>query len=136
MGIQEGISVVLRYVPSGVRQGCVLKSTLLSMYFDAVIHMALEEHMSQGTGVMLLYPPGAKIMGNCGFSCKTLVSDLEYADHMALVAVSQEDMKAMLQSLDEKCQQMGLTISTSAQRQPRPWLFYDMGIQKNRSIQN
>ena len=46
MGIQEGISVVLRYVPSGVRQGCVLKSTLLSMYFDAVIHMALEEHMS------------------------------------------------------------------------------------------
>jgi len=40
-------------VSSGVRQRCVLAPTLFHMYFDAVIHMALEEHRSQGRGVMM-----------------------------------------------------------------------------------
>ena len=31
---------------------------------------------------------------------------------MTLVAASWEDLKVMLQSLNEKCQEMGLTIST------------------------
>ena len=99
-------------VSSGVRQGCVLAPTLFNMYFDAVIHMALEEHRSQGRGVVILYQPEAKLVGNIGFSCETQLSDLEYADDMTLVAASWEDLKDMLQSLDEKCQQMGLPIST------------------------
>ena len=51
-------------------------------------------------------------MGNRAFSCETQLSDLEYADDMTLVDASWEDLKDMLQSLDEKCRQMGLTIST------------------------
>ena len=48
------------------------------MYFDAVIHMALEEHRSEGRGVVMLYQPEAKLVGNQGFSCEMLLSDLEY----------------------------------------------------------
>ena len=99
-------------VSSGVRQGCVLAPTLFNMYFDAVIHMALEEHRSQGRGVVMLYQPEAKLVGNRGFSCDTQLSALEYADDMNLVTASWEDLKDMLQSLDEKCQQVDLTIST------------------------
>ena len=99
-------------VTSGVRQGCVLAPTLFNMYFDAVIHMALEEHRSQGRGVVMLYQPEAKLVGNRSFNCSTLISDLEYADDMTLVAASWDDLKVMLQSLDEKCRQLGLTIST------------------------
>ena len=99
-------------VTSGVRQGCVLAPTLFNMYFDAVIHMALEQHRSLGRGIVMLYQPEGMLVGNRRFNCRTLISDLEYADDMTLVAASWEDLKAMLQSLDEKCQQMGLTIST------------------------
>ena len=99
-------------VSTGVRQGCVLAPTPFNMYFDAVIHMALEEHRSQGRGVVMLYQPEAKLVGNRAFSCETQLSDLKYADDMTLVAASWEDLKDMLQSLDEKYQQMGLTIST------------------------
>ena len=49
---------------------------------DAVVHMALEEHRSQGRGVVMLYQPEAKLVGNRGFSCDTQLSDLEYADDM------------------------------------------------------
>ena len=60
----------------------------------------------------MLYQPEAKLVGNRGFSCDTQLSDLEYADDMTLVAALWEDLKDMLQSLDEKCQQVDLTIST------------------------
>ena len=43
---------------------------------------------------------------------KTLVTDLEYADYMALIADSWEDLKFMLKSLDVRCRDMGLTISS------------------------
>ena len=99
-------------VSSGVRIGCVLEPTLFNMYYDAVIHMALEEHRSQGRGVVMLYQPEAKLVGNRGFSCDTQLSALEYADDMNLVTDSWEDLKDMLQSLDEKCQQVDHTIST------------------------
>ena len=56
------------------------------MYFDAVSHMALEEHSSQGRGIVMLYQPEAKLVGNRGFNCETQLSDLEYADDVNLVA--------------------------------------------------
>ena len=99
-------------VSTGVRQGSVLAPTLFNMYFDAVIHMAVEEHRRQGRGVVMLYQPETKLVGNIAFSCETQLSDLECTDDMTLVAASWEDLKDMLQSLDEKCQLMGLTIST------------------------
>ena len=49
-------------VSSGVRKGCVLAPTLFNMYFDAVIQIALEEHRSQGRGVLMLYQPEAKLV--------------------------------------------------------------------------
>ncbi len=73
-------------VSSGVRQGCVLAPILFNMYFDAVSHMALEEHSSQGRRILMLYQPEAKLVGNRGFNCETQLSDLEYADDVNLVA--------------------------------------------------
>ena len=60
----------------------------------------------------MLCQPEAKLVGNRAFSCETQLLDLEYADDMTLVTASWEDLKDMQQSVDEKCQQMGLTIST------------------------
>ena len=39
-------------------------TTLFNIYFDAVIHMVVEEHRSQGRGVVMLYQPEAKLVGN------------------------------------------------------------------------
>ena len=44
---------------------------------------------------------------------QTQMSNLKQADDMTLVAASWEDLKAILQSLDEKCQQMGLVFAKS-----------------------
>ena len=53
-------------------------------------------------------------MGNQGFSCEMLLSDLEYTDDMTLVAASWEDLKAMLQSLDALITISTKTIKTMA----------------------
>ena len=42
---------------------------------------------------------------------ETLVTDLEYADDMALVSSSWSDLEAMIVSLNRQCTDMGLTIS-------------------------
>ena len=99
-------------ISSGVRQGCILAPTLFNLYFDLVIRMALEEHQKEGRGVRMAYLHDGKLVGNKRRFCwETLVSDLEYADDMVLMANSWEDLRVMLNSLEARCSDLGLTIS-------------------------
>ena len=38
-------------VTCGVRQGCVLAPVFFNLYFDAVIHMALDSHREENKGM-------------------------------------------------------------------------------------
>ena len=99
-------------VTSGVRQGCVLAPTLFNFYFDVAIRMALEEHHQQGSGIRVAYLLDADLVGNRRIpKLETLVTDLEYADDMALLANNWSDLTAMLDSLTTCCKKLGLTIS-------------------------
>ena len=42
-------------VTSGVRQGCVLAHTPSNLFFDAVIRMAIDEHLEEGGGCELYF---------------------------------------------------------------------------------
>ena len=99
-------------VSSGVRQGCVLAPTLFNLYFDVAIHMALDDHQLRGRGVRLAYLHGAKLVGSRRkFHLESVISDLEYADDMALVANFWGDLTAMLDSLAVHSKNLGLSIS-------------------------
>ena len=99
-------------VTSGIRQGCVLAPTLFNFYFDVAIRMALEEHRQQGNGIRVTYMLVADLVGNRRLpKLETVVTDLEYADDMALLANNWSDLTAILDPLSTCCKRLGLTIS-------------------------
>ena len=99
-------------VTSGVRQGCVLAPTFFNFYFDTAIHMALDVHRKEEKGIKVAYPLDADLMGNRrNLKHETLVTDLEYANDMALLANNWADLTTMLDSLATTCKKLSLTIS-------------------------
>ena len=99
---------------SGVCQDCVLAPTLFNLYFDVVIRMALENGQPKGRGVRVAYIHSAKLVGNCRkLQHEAIISDLEYADDMALVAESWDDLKSMLDNVSMQCRDLGLIFSCS-----------------------
>ena len=90
----------------------VLAPTLFNFYFDVAIRMPLEEHRQQGRGIRVAYLHDADLVGNRRIpKLETLVTDLKYADDMALLANNRSDLTAMLDSLSTCCKKLGLTIS-------------------------
>ena len=64
-----------------------------------MVHMEIEEHHCAGKDVRAAYLPGMIFVANRrNITHETLVSDLEYADDMALVASSWDNLKSMLDS--------------------------------------
>ena len=99
---------------SGVRQGCVLAPTLFNLYYDVAICMALENSQPKGKGVRVAYLQGAKLVGNRRkLQHEAIISDLEYADDMALVTESWDDLKSILDDVSIWRRDLGLTISCS-----------------------
>ena len=93
----------------GVKQGCVLAPTLFNLFFDAVIWLAITDNHS---GVCLSYLLGADLVGNRKkLTSEVSVSDLEYADDMALISDSFDTLTTLLESLDSTCRLMGLSIN-------------------------
>ena len=94
-----------------VKQGCVLAPILFNLFFDAVIRIAINDHRP-GVGLSLSYLLDADLVGNRKkLTSEVSVSDLEYADDMALVSDSYDGLTTLLESLDSKCRHMGLTIN-------------------------
>ena len=94
---------------------CVLAPALFNLFSDAVI-MLLDGHQVQNKGVGIAYLHNAKLLGNRRESyiqLETLVTDLENADEMALLADSWNDLEAMLTTLSTHCSAFGLSISCS-----------------------
>ena len=101
-------------VTCGVRQGCVTPTLFNYLHFDAVIYTSLDSHRVQNKGVGIAYLHNAKLVGNRRkLQLETLVTDLEYADDMALLAYSWNDLDAMLTTLYTNCSAFGLSISCS-----------------------
>ena len=113
----------------------LLVPTLFNMFFDAVIRMAIDNHLEEGRGVRVVFHPDAKLIGDQKkMTLETLVSDLEYADDMALMSNPWSDLEVMIKSLHQHCTAMGLTInckktktlavlSSSSCPQPQPILL-------------
>ena len=90
----------------------LLVPTLFKMFFDAVIRMAIDNHLEEGRGVRVVFHPDAKLIGDQKkMTLETLVSDLEYADDMALMSNPWSDLEVMIKSLHQHCTAMGLTIN-------------------------
>ena len=98
-------------VSVGVKLGCVLAPTLFNLFFDAAIRLAITNY-HPAAGLCLSYLLDADSVGNRkSLTSEVSVSDLEYADEMALISDSQEGITTLLETLDSTCHQMGLTIN-------------------------
>ena len=105
----------------GVRQGCALASVLFNLYFNAVILMALGSHREQNKGIAVAYLHNAELVGNRQkLQLETLVTDLEYADDMALFANSWDDLQTILTSLSTYCWAFGLLIGCEKTKHGSP----------------
>ena len=71
--------------------------------------MAIDGHLQEGWGVWIVFQPDAWRW----MTLETLVSDLEYADDMALLSTSCSYLEVMIKSLCQHCTSMGLTINCS-----------------------
>jgi len=96
-------------VSVGVEQVRVLAPTLFNLFFDAMIWLAIADNHS---GVRLSYLLDADLVGNRKkLTSDVSVSDLEYADDMALISDSFDVLTTLLESLDSTCCLMGLSIN-------------------------
>ena len=83
-------------VTSGVRQDCVLATTLFS---NESIHLAFDHHRQASRGIQEAYLLDGELVGNRrALILETLIADLEYADDMALIADTWSDITSMLDS--------------------------------------
>ena len=101
-------------VTSSIHQGCVLVPTLFNLYFDVVIRMALEEHCQRGRGIRVpyIYMHNGDLVGNRRvLNLETLVTDLEFAGSMTLLANNWSEVTAMQDSVSTCCKKLGLIIS-------------------------
>jgi hypothetical protein len=103
-------------VKNGVRQGCVLAPTLFNLFMDFV---AREAQASYGaTGVEILYRYSSTLIwdtANRSARRRTArparVSDLLYADDMALVTDNADELKAMVLAVEATTRKYGMMIS-------------------------
>ena len=95
--------------------GCALASTLFNVFFDAVVRLVINGY-HPGTYLSLSYLLDADRVGNRSkLTSEVPVSDMEYADDMALISDSCDAITTLLESLDSKCPCMRLlsTVRTA-----------------------
>ena len=112
-------------VSNGVKQGCVLASTLFSVLFAAMLLYAFR---NLDTGIYIRFRTDGKLFNLRRLQAKSkvfeaLVRELLFADDCALAAHTQEDLQLIMNQFAEACKLFGLTISlkkTEVMHQPKP----------------
>lgn len=97
-------------VNSGVRQGCVLSPTLFNFVVDWILNTALIDHPGVLVGRATL---PADEEGEVTFNEDLNITDLDFADDIALLASTPEEAEAALNRVYEEAVKLGLVISTA-----------------------
>ena len=77
----------------GVRQGCLLSPTLFNIFLERIMSDALEEH-------------DGKVSKGC-----RKITNLRFADDIDALAEEEQELKALVQSLDKTCTRYEMEIS-------------------------
>ena len=98
---------------NGVKQGCVLASTLFSMVFSAVLTYAFQDG---DTGIPIRYRFVGKLFNLRRLQAKSKVQtempdELLFANDIAKGAPTEEKMKKSVDQVSDSCQSYDLTIS-------------------------
>ena len=99
-------------VTNGLRQGCTIAPTLFNLYFNLVV----EEwrRRCQPLGVEVLYKFGGKLVGErTRRPSKVAVTELQFADDVAVLGSTREEIERTANVLEEVASQWGLTVSLS-----------------------
>ena len=97
----------------GVKQGCVLASTLFGISFSVLLKHAFR---TTNAGIFLLSRTDGKLFNRARLRSKTkvgqvLLRDFLFVDDAALVAQSDDDLQNLLNGFSNACEDVGLTIS-------------------------
>ena len=100
-------------VTNGVKQGCVLASTLFSIFLSAMLDDAFRD---MGDGVYIQSRQSADLFNVAHFRAKTkttriLMRELLFADDSALVAHSAEEMQEIVDAFSNASKKFGLKIN-------------------------
>ena len=111
--IEHGAASDTFPVSNGVKQGCVLATTLFSLLFATMLFAALSKTSS---GINVRYRCDGRFFDLRRLKAKTkvleaLVRDFLFADDCALVAVNEPDLQELASCLSEAAKAFGLTIS-------------------------
>ena len=101
-------------VTNGVKQGCVLTSTLFSMMFSAMLAEAFRDNSD---GIPIRFRTDGKLFNLRRLHAKSKVKmdcvrDLLFADDCALNASYEPEMQQSMDKFSSACDAFGLTIST------------------------
>ncbi|VDL98753.1 unnamed protein product [Schistocephalus solidus] len=117
-------------VTNGVKQGCVLAPTLISLMFSAMLMNAYRDEqpeirIAHRTDLFLF---NSQCMQASTHVSTTTVHDLLFVDDCAFNPVTEEDMQRIMDRFDAGCTNFGLTISTAktvVMHQPPPSAEYN-----------
>nr|VZI43198.1 unnamed protein product [Spirometra erinaceieuropaei] len=99
-------------VTNGVKQGCVLASTLLSLLLSA---MMLEAYRDERPGICIAYKTGDQRLNHRRMHFQSRLStstvhELIFADDCALNVTSEEDIRRHMDLFAAVCNKFGLSI--------------------------
>nr|VZI43717.1 unnamed protein product [Spirometra erinaceieuropaei] len=112
-------------VTNGVKQGCVLAPTLLSLMFSA---MLMDAYRDERPGIRIAYRTDGHLMNQRRMHFKSRVStttvhELLFADDCALNTTSEEETQRSMDLFSAACENFGLVINTQktvVMHQPPP----------------
>lgn len=125
MVIANGVPGESFEVRTGVKQGCVIAPSLFSIFIASIIHL-VKNDIPQCTN--LVYRIDGKLFNLGRFRSKskttiTSIVELQYADDNAIVAESEADLQAILNTFNRVYKSIGLKINTAKTQilyQPSP----------------
>ena len=97
-------------VNTGVRQGCVLSPLLFNCVMDKILKEATE-NLGGGLHIQYTTEGGVFLSYRDKTPAAACIQDVLYADDLAMVAETREEMQHMVNVLDRTCTRWGMSIS-------------------------